>query len=242
MASYNGASYIKKQIESILPQLSGEDELVISDDASTDNTLKIIQSFRDNRIVLLSASVHSPVYNFENALKKAKGDYIFLTDQDDVWMADKVERIIEKFKKNPNVELILHNRSLIDGNDVLMKSNVYPIGVNILTTSLFNHLYKNRFMGCCMAFRKELLRFALPFPSKLPMHDSWLGLLAQFRGTSLYIDQPLILYRRHSSNVTTGHSPYSVFFRVIYRMRLLYKLIYRLCYVNCFGLSVRKHS
>ena len=95
MASYNGEKYIKEQIDSILKQLSDEDELVISDDGSTDNTLSVIQSIHDKRIKLIhNQGEHGYSRNFENALKNSKGDYIFLSDQDDVWKDNKVETIL----------------------------------------------------------------------------------------------------------------------------------------------------
>ena len=100
MATYNGEKYIKEQIDSILPQLSKNDEIIISDDSSTDDTLSIIRSFNDHRIKIFSGcNFHSPISNFENALKYAKGDYIFLSDQDDVWLENKVERMMEALKQ-----------------------------------------------------------------------------------------------------------------------------------------------
>lgn len=90
MATYNGEEYIKEQLESILCQLGEMDEIIISDDGSTDNTLNIIESYNDSRIKIhINTGKHGFVYNFENALQKAKGEYIFLSDQDDIWLPEK---------------------------------------------------------------------------------------------------------------------------------------------------------
>lgn len=107
IATHNGAHYIKEQIESILCQLGTNDEIIISDDGSTDNTIDILLAFNDKRIIIYHykqpvKSKHSHIYvckNFENALKHAKGDYIFLADQDDWWMPNKVMKCLEDLKK-----------------------------------------------------------------------------------------------------------------------------------------------
>ena len=99
LATYNGSKYIKGQIESILPQLSPEDELIVSDDASTDETSNTVLSINDNRIRLVTnESVHGITGNFENAINLAKGDYVFLSDQDDKWLPNKVELFMAEFK------------------------------------------------------------------------------------------------------------------------------------------------
>lgn len=226
MATYNGEKYLKEQIDSILTQLSDNDELIISDDGSTDNTLKIIARINDSRIVLLqNQHKHGPVGNFENALKRAKGDYIFLSDQDDVWIPGKVASSIETLSRN-NVECVVSNRVLIDetgaGNDI-------PVNNCEFTKFPFlKVLSHNPYIGCCMAFTKAHLNLALPFPQSIPMHDLWIGLLAHKQKKVRYLDKPLIKYRRHANNVTTGKSPYSIYYRVSYRIRLLIDIIKRL--------------
>ena len=95
IATYNGSKYIKEQIDSILPQLDECDEIIVSDDSSTDNTLSILKSYHDRRIIIFTnQKFNSPIYNFENALKHAKGDIIFLSDQDDIWEFNKVQVMI----------------------------------------------------------------------------------------------------------------------------------------------------
>ena len=90
MASFNGERYIKEQIDSILLQIGEDDELIISDDGSTDQTVDVICSYRDDRIKFVrNVNRHGCIGNFENALRVASGDFIFLADQDDIWLSDK---------------------------------------------------------------------------------------------------------------------------------------------------------
>ena len=101
MATYNGEKYLKEQIESILCNLNENDELVISDDGSTDNTKIIIENFQknDKRIKLFDGPKNGVKQNFNNAIEKCQGEYIFLADQDDVWLEGKVEKVLNVFEK-----------------------------------------------------------------------------------------------------------------------------------------------
>ena len=95
MATYNGERFIVGQIRSILSQLNADDELIISDDGSTDDTTILIEGIGDKRITLLNGGFHSPIKNFENAIKHAKGDVVYLSDQDDLWLPGRVEAALK---------------------------------------------------------------------------------------------------------------------------------------------------
>src|SRR5687768_8023645 len=98
MATFNGSRYINEQLNSIITQLDESSEIVISDDSSTDNTVQIIKSFNDKRIhVLPNQKFRNPIFNFENALKHVQGDYIFLADQDDIWLPDRLNKMLPFF-------------------------------------------------------------------------------------------------------------------------------------------------
>ncbi|MCD7932673.1 MAG: glycosyltransferase [Tannerellaceae bacterium] len=112
IATYNGEKYLKEQIDSILIQLEGEDELIISDDNSTDSTLQILKEYDDARIKTIEANqFNSPIYNFENAIKYSKGNIIILSDQDDIWYPYKVDKIKTFLKK---YLLVFSNATIVD--------------------------------------------------------------------------------------------------------------------------------
>jgi glycosyltransferase involved in cell wall biosynthesis len=225
LASYNGELYIKEQIDSILPQLSDKDEIVISDDSSSDSTVKILMSYEDARIKIhKNHTTKSPVFNFENALKHAKGDYIFLCDQDDIWLPNKVRTTIPFFDK---YDLIVSDCKVVDERlDVLENSFFDSLKSG---EGFWKNFTKNTYLGCCMAFKKEILDYALPFPSKIAMHDIWIGLLAELSGNPFFLKEQLILYRRHNNNVSFGggKSKNSLLFRIKYRILLLIDLMNR---------------
>lgn len=202
MATYNGEKYITEQLQSILQQLGESDEVIISDDSSTDNTCSIINAFNDKRIILLQGNkFHSTIYNLENALKNAGGEYIFLADQDDVWQPGKVKKCMEQLT---NYDCVCHNARIVDGQ--LKDLGLTLFDVNKSRNGFLHNLVKNGFTGCCMAFRSSVLSYALPFPGNIPMHDSWIGLLAIKKGKVIFLDDELILYRRHGNNVSNTGS------------------------------------
>jgi len=201
IATYNGEKYIKQQIESILTQIDIDDEIVISDDLSTDLTTEIVNSIDDLRIKLYINNNPSgrPTENFQNALNKSKGEFIFLADQDDIWLENKYndsKHLLLKY------DLVLSDSILVDENlNVLKKSffNFHKSKKGVLINSI-----KNSYFGSCMAFRRKILDFALPFPKSREIgHDVWLGLVAEMTGSVYFYNKPLILYRRHASAVTS---------------------------------------
>lgn len=226
MATYNGERFIREQIESILAQIGSDDELIISDDGSTDSTMEIINSFGDVRIKVFSNTKnHGPVGNFENSLSQAMGDYIFLSDQDDIWLPGKVESSLALLSQE-GVDCVICNRIIIDKDGNTDRRPV--VKIDFSNDSFLKVLYHNPYMGCCMSFSKSLLKLALPFPEKLPMHDLWIGLLAHKMKSVRFLSQPYIGYRRHGNNVTIGRSPYSIIERIRFRLRIVQQLRKRL--------------
>ena len=139
IAAYNGEQYIKAQLDSILCQLSDGDEVVISDDGSTDRTIEIIKGYGSDTIVLLeNQSFKSPIFNFENALKHAKNEIIFLSDQDDLWEENKVTTMLKHLQ---NCDLVMSDASIIDADGRELNSSFYTL--NNSTSGLFNNLIKN---------------------------------------------------------------------------------------------------
>ncbi|WP_234736680.1 glycosyltransferase family 2 protein [Tellurirhabdus bombi] len=225
MATYNGERFVRRQLESILPQLGPADEVIVSDDGSTDQTLMIVESLRDARIrILHNSGRHGPVGNFENALRQAKGDHIFLSDQDDVWLPNKVMLIRPLLDQ---YDLVLTDCEVADDqNKTLMPSFFAHRGSR---AGLLRNLYKNSYVGCCMAFRRSLLKKALPFPSQIYMHDWWLGLVAEAKGQVYFLPEPTIRYIRHGGNASpTGEGSLSWFNKLKNRLGLVTALGRRL--------------
>ncbi|MHB9143407.1 MAG: glycosyltransferase family 2 protein [Paludibacter sp.] len=230
LASYNGEKFIKEQIHSILIQLCKEDELIISDDGSTDQTIDIIKEINDPRIkVFQNNGIHGYTHNFENALKQTQGDYIFLSDQDDVWVQDKIMKMLPYLKDNVLVfsDAYVTNEQL----EILGKISdwrKYKKGFLV-------NLYKNIYTGCTFAFTKSIKNYSLPFPTtKYIKHDNWIGLLCELKFKVIYIDEALIFNRRHNSNTSSiiNKSTRTLIFMVIYRFLLLYITIKRAWILN----------
>ena len=227
MATYNGGQYIKQQLESILSQMAPDDEVVISDDGSNDNTRDIVLSQGDNRIRLLENSgSHGFVSNFENALRNAKGEIIFLSDQDDVWFDRKVEILTDALK---NYDLVIHDAQLIDGDGKSLGKTYYSTLHH--KTGFWANLWKTRWLGCCMAFRREVLDYCLPIPKSIVAHDYWIGMMGMVKFRSCFLEDVLIGYRRHGNNVSTSSekSDNSLWYKlVVKRTNLLVSILGRL--------------
>lgn len=225
MAVYNGEKYIKEQICSILAQLSKDDELVISYDDSCDNTLNMINGLRgnDSRIRLINGPNKGLIKNFENAIVNCSNKYIFLSDQDDVWCENKVSEVMSIFEKS-DVDLVLHDAKVVDENlNVLFPSF---FGRRNSKKGLFNNVIKNSYIGCCMAFKASLKNKILPFPEKIPMHDQWIGLIAEKCGRVEFLNKTLLLYRRHDETITKGKRA-DVITMLKWRARILNELFKR---------------
>ncbi len=215
MAAYNGALYIRQQLDSILENLSDEDEVIISDDGSSDGTRAIVEEYRrtDARIRLLDGPQDGVIANFEYAIANCSGEYIFLADQDDVWAPDKVEKVMQVFDGTSAV-LVVHDAKVMDAAlaHTLMESF---FDYRHSKAGVFYNLVRNRYMGCCMAFRRKLVRKILPIPKDIPMHDQWIGLVSDYcYGRSFFLEQPLLYYRRHAEAVSDfEHNPVGVMHR-----------------------------
>ncbi len=219
MATYNGEKFIKEQVDSILSQLSSKDELIVSDDNSQDRTLDIIRSYKDERIKIFSnIGNHGFKGNFENALRNATGDYIFLSDQDDIWLPNKVQVVLEKLK---DYDLIMHDGKIVDAEAHDLGRTCYSTLHD--KTGFWYNVWKNRFSGSRMAFTKEVLQASLPFPKCILVHDYWIGTLALKCFRVSFIPNILMLYRRHGANASSSSekSRLSLYVKITYRLSLL---------------------
>lgn len=202
IAAYNGEEYIGEQLNSILPQLGETDEVIISDDNPSGKTKNVVDTFikKDSRIKYINGPGKGVIKNFENAIKHASGDIIFLCDQDDVWKQTKVQTVLNSFDKD--TVLVMHDAAVTDSNLNVTAPSFFAVhGTN---KGFIRNFIRNSYMGCCMAFSSSLKEHILPFPEKIPMHDQWIGLIAQKKGKIKFIDEQLIFYRRSSSSLTGG--------------------------------------
>ncbi|MCI7089629.1 MAG: glycosyltransferase family 2 protein [Prevotella sp.] len=224
VATYNGEKFIREQIDSILCQLSSDDEIIVSDDGSTDGTIVIINCIGDKRIRIIEGPrKHSPTFNFENALKEAKGDYIFLADQDDVWKTNKVEVCMKWLQK---YDCVVSDAEVTDSNLNPLYPSLYAI-MQVRQGHIYNTVWKNGYTGCCMAFRRNILEASLPFPKDIPMHDIWIGNVAAYKYNVKFIPDKLILFRRHKETISCNGkgSKYSIWQQMKFRWTIIKNIV-----------------
>lgn len=227
MATYNGERYLLDQLSSIVKQLADDDEIVISDDHSTDNTIRIIESFADSRIRLIyNNGEKGYTRNFEKAIQNASGEMIFISDQDDVWQDNKVETIKRYLQ---DFDLVISDATYVNGElEVTLGSH---FKLNKMKSGFFRQWLKPRYIGACMAFNRVVLEKLLPFPkrAKYCAYDYWLTLVGECSYNVGLIDEELILYRRHDSNASPAgnKSPNSLVNKVSVRIYSFIRLMMR---------------
>ncbi|MBR4940788.1 MAG: glycosyltransferase [Clostridia bacterium] len=204
MAVYNGEKYIRQQIDSILPQLTAADELVISYDRSSDSTWDILLDYaqRDARIRVIKNSLPQGVQNnFTCAVLACGGEYIFLADQDDLWYEGKLEKVISAFEET-GAHLVVHDGHMTDENLNILEGTIFQ-RFGTYDNPLLN-IVKQNYWGCCMAFRSDIRKRVCPFPATGGVgHDIWIGIVVGFWGKIHRIDQCLIAHRLHESNYSS---------------------------------------
>ena len=222
LASFNGSNFIIEQVVSILKQLREDDELIILDDKSSDNTVELLRNIGDSRIKIYQNSINIGVIKtFEKAMALANGDYIFIADQDDIWLPGKYAQCLERLEQKNNVLVFSDVEYISDliGTEVIPRKLSKNYKNSILRT-----LYSNPFMGCTMCFKKSILQVVIPIPRIAPMHDVWIGLTSMMIGEVYYIDKKLIQYRIHSSNASPKKR------RTIYKV-MISRLQLSLCFL-----------
>ncbi len=221
LAAYKGEQFIAEQLESILKQLGDNDEIIVSDDYPQGLTKGIVEEFiaKDKRVKYIEGKGEGVISNFENALNQCSGDVIFLSDQDDVWLPGKVEAVIKEIENG--ADLVLHDASVTDGKLSITQPSYFA--VHGASDSFAGNLIKNTFVGCCMAFTKEVMLESLPFPKGVAMHDWWIALAAIKRKRKIaLLQKPLILWRRHGNNVTGSKTTAAQ--KISWRLKMLLSL------------------
>ena len=223
IATYNGERFIRQQIQSIVCQLNANDEVIVSDDGSTDATRDIIRSIGDRRIRIIEGPERkSPTLNFECALKAAKGDYIFLSDQDDVWKQNKVEVCMKWLQQ---YACVVSDAEVTDYSLNPLPPSLYAI-IQVRPGRIYNTIWKNGYTGCCMAFRRDVLNASLPFPKSIPMHDIWIGNVAAYKYNVKFITDKLIYFRRHEDTVSCNGkgSKFTIWQQIKFRLNIIHNI------------------
>ncbi|MDR2586905.1 MAG: glycosyltransferase family 2 protein [Coriobacteriales bacterium] len=203
LAAKDGSAYLEEQVASILPQLHADDELIISVDPSSDNTRELAERLATDApcIRVIDGPGQGVIRNFEHALETTRNERIFLCDHDDIWMPNKVAEVLRAFVES-NALLVIHDAQVVDQELAPVAPSYFKLRKS--GPGYRKNLLKNTYIGACMAFTRQLKRLALPFPVGIPMHDQWLGLLAEKHGSVCFLDEALIQYRRHGANATSS--------------------------------------
>ena len=214
LSTYNGEKYLKEQIDSIIHQTYTDWTLIIRHDGSKDNTQNIIRSYTDrysNIIQIQSSENIGVIKSFETLLKHSNSDYFMFCDQDDVWLSNKLELSIAKIKEmesttRTDCPIVVHtDLTVVDSNlDTIQPSmfKMFNLKPSLIYSNINYALLYNAITGCTLIGNRAARNFAIPFPSNISMHDSWLAqsaLLNKGRVGTIYT--PTILYRQHGGNV-----------------------------------------
>lgn len=210
LATYNGSKYLKEQIDSILCQTISDFDLVVCDDCSNDDTVSILKDYshKDRRIQIY-VNEHNLGFkkNFENAISKSHGDYVALCDQDDIWLPNHLEILLNEMTDDTQIVcgkpifVDENNKDLPDKFDYFM---MYHHPVSNIDTARHIFLGRSTYQGASMLIRRSFFDKALPIPDGAYYHDSWFAVLACFMEGFLFVDKPTMRYRRLSNSVTYG--------------------------------------
>lgn len=203
MATYNGEKYLPVQLETILRELGPDDEVVVQDDGSSDGTVAYLRSVGDPRVRLeVNPRNLGVIGTFERALKRARGTVIFLSDQDDIWLEGKVSQVMAEFSR-PGVMAVVTDAEIIDVDEKVVVPSYHRAFGN--RPGVWKNFWRNSYLGCCLAFRREVLQPALDIPRAVRTHDGWLGLMSDMIGEVVFLDRVLLKYRRHGGNASQMH-------------------------------------
>jgi glycosyltransferase involved in cell wall biosynthesis len=202
MATYCGSQFVEEQVTSILRELGPDDELVVVDDASPDETAAILRSIDDQRIRLVVAQQNQGyVRTFEEAIRLSRGEFIFLSDQDDVWIRGRVDAMIAALESH---QIVASNFDMLGGGPRPWIPELRSSDSGRNLANLWGILIGYRaYYGCAMGFRRDALPLVVPIPSYVrESHDLWLAICGNMIGSVAHLDQSTVLRRLHGDNQT----------------------------------------
>lgn len=198
---YNGEVFLKQQIDSILEQTYTEFELLILNDNSSDSSNELIEQYlrKDTRIRYFKNETNLGFNrNFENGFRLSQGELIAISDQDDIWIPNKIEELVQNLGDHI---LIYSNSELIDKDGTKLNARLDLDLIHVDNPSYKSFLNDNFITGHTCLFKKELLNYALPIPEEIYFYDWWLGFTASYVGKIKYLKKVLTLYRIHDRSV-----------------------------------------
>lgn len=216
LATYNGARFLRQQLDSIYAQTRNDFEVFARDDGSSDSTVAILEEYRERYGLhyCVNAKNLGFLRNFEQILADCRGEFVVLADQDDIWMPDKLERLVSGIG---DADLIYSDAALIDEKGSRLADSLMQVsGVQPIAGFSFIHLVCNTSItGCTIMFRRSLLDVALPIPECEQYHDWWLAIVAACHGGITYLPMALVHYRQHTDNDTGASVKKSLISRVL---------------------------
>lgn len=212
LASYEGEEFIAEQLESILDQTHKNFRIIVGDDGSKDSTVKIISQYEqktEGKIQLCSFFDNvGPILNFSRLGSYANSDYIMFSDQDDIWLPNKVEKTLIKMKQleaeyGKKKPLLVHtDLSVVDENLKMIQNSFWDYSLySHDKTALSKVLIQNSVISPTIMINKALLEMAFPIPHNVYMHDHWLNLVATLFGKVGAVQEKTMYYRQHSNNL-----------------------------------------
>jgi glycosyltransferase involved in cell wall biosynthesis len=225
LALYNGEKHIIQQIESILKELSQNDELIIFDDCSSDNSYNIVKNIIDSRIKLFRNSKNIGVNGtFQNAIKSSSGDYIFLSDQDDIWIKGRVKLMIDSLNKGNDLLVVSNYKTLKNSNEITYNLSLRKKDSKKTLKNIMRIFFpRSGYLGCVMLFRKNLVKYIIPIPKYIESHDLWIAMSAIIQNKIHHIEEFTLLRREHGGNFSLQKRPFSK--KVISRLILFVSLL-----------------
>ncbi len=215
LCTYNGAKYLTSQLESYLSQTQLPDELVVCDDCSLDDTVTILEGFAERAPFSVRIWANNPnigsTKNFEKAISLCSGDIIFLSDQDDIWMTNKIEKVTNEFDRDDKVGMVFSDVELVDGASESLGGSLFESGIKaeerilIEKGELFSILLgRDIVIGAALTFRSKFTNAILPIPTDIPnmIHDGWIAMIISAVAKYNFLDEPLIKYRQHDEQQT----------------------------------------
>lgn len=211
LCTYNGARFLSEQLESFARQTRLPDELIVGDDCSSDKTVSILEDFARRAAFPVSIRANEKnlrsTRNFEQTILRCAGDIVFLSDQDDVWLPEKIARVAAEFERDEAVGLVFTDADLVDENLNFLGKKLWDYSFSPPMRELAREkgilpvlFHQSTVTGATAAFRRQFADSFVPIPTDVPrvIHDEWIALTVALQSKTIFLEESLIKYRQHS--------------------------------------------